>query len=468
MKIQPLLLIVIFLNLFGIANAQIGIGTSTPNPSAILDLTSITKGLLLPRMTALEQFAIVNPAIGLTIFNTTSGQIETNVGSTSGGILWKGANSSGTTPAFGTNSTQLATTQFVMSNTNHYNSISSNSEVITVSPTDVAIPDMILSPPVGRYLVSFNSEYTNVPTTIPSDTTTTYSSYSSTQGILDLNSAYAQLMAIPVTNSTHTITYGSGETILPGVYSTAAALSIAGVLTLDGGGDSNSLFIFRSSAAINTGAGTSLVLKNGASACNIFWISEGAVAMGAGTIMKGTLIAHGGAVAMGAGSDLVGHMFSTGGAIAFGPGTAVIPINCSYINFGVLNSFIIYTSAGALGGTAISHITGNLGTDYGLITGFETSIIDGTIFPPGNGTITTTIVTPAIVFPSSTATFSLYQNGIVLADSVRTKINSNYTNEISLQAIATVLENQPIEVRWNVTTGTLKLANRILTLINVR
>jgi siroheme synthase (precorrin-2 oxidase/ferrochelatase) len=103
-----------------------------------------------------------------------------------------------------------------------------------------------------------------------------------------------------------------------------------------------------------------------------------------------------------------------------------------------------------------------------LITGFETSIIDGIIFPPGNGTITTTVITPTIVSPSSTATFSLYQNGIVLANAIRIKINSNYTNEISLQAIATVMENQPIEVRWNVSTGTLKLSNRILTLINVR
>ena len=467
MKIQPLLLIVFFFNLFGIANAQIGIGTSTPNPSAILDLTSTTKGLMLPRMTASQQLALVHPAIGLTIFNTTSGQIETNVGTVLGGVLWNGPNN-GITATAGTNSTQLATTQFVMSNTNRYKSVSSSSEAVTVSPTDVAIPNMILSPPAGTYMVSFNSEYTNVPTTIPSVTTTTYSFYSSTQGILDLNAAYAQIMAIPVTNSIHTITYGSGETLPPGVYSAVGALSIAGVLTLDGGGDSNSVFIFRSSAAVNTGAGTSLVLKNGASACNIFWIAEGAIGLGAGTTMKGTLISHGGAVAMGAESNLVGHMFSTGGAIAFGPGTAVIPVNCSYIDLGILKSFIIYTSAGALGGTAISHITGNLGTDNGLITGFETSIIDGTIFPPGNGTIATTIVTPTIVSPSSTATFSLYQNGIVLADSVRTKINSNYTNEISFQAIATVTENQPIEVRWNVTTGTLKLSNRILTLINVR
>ena len=422
---------------------------------------------MLPRMTASQQLALVHPAIGLTIFNTTSGQIETNVGTVLGGVLWNGPNN-GITATAGTNSTQLATTQFVMSNTNRYKSVSSSSEAVTVSPTDVAIPNMILSPPAGTYMVSFNSEYTNVPTTIPSVTTTTYSFYSSTQGILDLNAAYAQIMAIPVTNSIHTITYGSGETLPPGVYSAAGALSIAGVLTLDGGGDSNSLFIFRSSAAINTGAGTSLVLKNGASACNIFWVAEGAVGLGAGTIMKGTVISHGGAVAMGAGGLLEGRLFSTFGAVAFGPGTATIPLNCTFINLGILASFVILTNSGALNGTGISNITGKLGTNYGIIDGFSTSIIDGTVFPPGNGTITTTVITPTIVFPSSTATFSLYQNGIVLADTVRTKINSNYTNEISLQAIATVMENQPIEVRWNVTTGTLKLANRILTLINVR
>lgn len=467
MKIQPLLLIVFFLNLFGIANAQIGIGTSTPNPSAILDLTSTTKGLLLPRITALEQLALVNPAIGLTIFNTTSGQIETNVGTVLGGVLWNGPNN-GITATAGTNSTQLATTQFVMSNTNRYKSVSSSSEAVTVSPIDVSIPNMILSPPAGTYMISFNSEYTNVPTTIPSTTTTTLTSYTSAQGVLDLNAAYAQLMAIPITNTTHTITFGSGETLFSGVYATAAALSIAGVLTLDGGGDSNSVFIFRSSAAIDTGAGTSIVLTNGASACNVFWVAEGAVGLGAGTIMKGTVISHGGAVAMGAGGLLEGRLFSTFGAVAFGPGTATIPLNCTFINLGILASFVIFTNSGALNGTGISNITGNLGTNYGIIDGFSTSIIDGTVFPPGNGTITTTVITPTIVFPSSTATFSLYQNGIVLADTVRTKINSNYTNEISLQAIANISENQPLEVRWNVTTGTLKLSNRILTLINVR
>ncbi len=44
-------------------NAQnnIGIGTTTPNTSAMLDVSSVTKGLLIPRMTALQRLAI-NPA----------------------------------------------------------------------------------------------------------------------------------------------------------------------------------------------------------------------------------------------------------------------------------------------------------------------------------------------------------------------------------------------------------------------
>jgi hypothetical protein len=228
------------------------------------------------------------------------------------------------------------------------------------------------------------------------------------------------------------------------------------------------LFIFKSVGAVNAAAGVSIVLTNGASASNIFWIAEGAAAIGAGTIMKGTLLAHGGAVAMGAGGDLVGHMFSTGGAIAFGPGTAITSPISSYVDFGVLNSFIIFTSAGALGGTGISHITGNLGTDLGLITGFGTAIIDGTIYEPGVGIITHTVTTPTTTASNATTTFGVYQNGNLIANSSKIKNATLNATDISLQAIATVTAGQPIDIRWKVETGTTTLANRILTLIKVR
>lgn len=49
---------------------NVGIGTSKPDPSAILDLNSNSKGLLLPRMSEAQRNAIKNPAAGLIIFQT--------------------------------------------------------------------------------------------------------------------------------------------------------------------------------------------------------------------------------------------------------------------------------------------------------------------------------------------------------------------------------------------------------------
>lgn len=50
---------------------NVGIGTTTPNSSAILDLSSTSKGLLVPRMTASQRLAIT-PVNGLLVFDTDS------------------------------------------------------------------------------------------------------------------------------------------------------------------------------------------------------------------------------------------------------------------------------------------------------------------------------------------------------------------------------------------------------------
>jgi hypothetical protein len=70
--------------------AQVGIGTTTPDASSALDITSTTKGLLIPRMTAAERDVIPLPAQGLMIFCTdcASGEGELQVNYASG---WKNA-----------------------------------------------------------------------------------------------------------------------------------------------------------------------------------------------------------------------------------------------------------------------------------------------------------------------------------------------------------------------------------------
>jgi hypothetical protein len=55
---------------------NVGIATSSPNPSAVLDLTSTTKGFLPPRMTFAQRNGITNPAQGLVIYCTDCGELQ--------------------------------------------------------------------------------------------------------------------------------------------------------------------------------------------------------------------------------------------------------------------------------------------------------------------------------------------------------------------------------------------------------
>ena len=52
-------------------DSNIGINTTSPNASSLLDVSSTTKGVLLPRMTTTQVNAISSPANGLTVYNTT-------------------------------------------------------------------------------------------------------------------------------------------------------------------------------------------------------------------------------------------------------------------------------------------------------------------------------------------------------------------------------------------------------------
>ena len=63
--------------------AQMVIGGSSPDPSALLDLQSTGKGLLPPRMTTAQRNAIALPATGLIVYNTDEGGLQLNLGTPS-------------------------------------------------------------------------------------------------------------------------------------------------------------------------------------------------------------------------------------------------------------------------------------------------------------------------------------------------------------------------------------------------
>ncbi|TXE18566.1 DUF3494 domain-containing protein [Psychroserpens burtonensis] len=220
------------------------------------------------------------------------------------------------------------------------------------------------------------STYTNDPTTV--------------QARIDLLRVYIHLDDVFVTEpSTHLPAFGSGETISPGVYSIGGAGSIAGALTLDGGGDPNAFFILKFEGALTVGAGSTITLSNGTRAANVFWISQGAISVAASSAMEGTLFAHPGAVTLGVNSTINGRLLTSEGAITIAAGGEVImpignstiPIKClgdcssaaAVDILGSLKGFALFTSFGAVANAATSGIVGAIGTNGGAISGFLTS-----------------------------------------------------------------------------------------------
>ena len=66
---------------FASAYSQVGIGTSSPNSSALLDMTSTNKGFLLPRLNLTgvnDNTSILNPANGLLVFNLAAAGTGSN------------------------------------------------------------------------------------------------------------------------------------------------------------------------------------------------------------------------------------------------------------------------------------------------------------------------------------------------------------------------------------------------------
>lgn len=319
-------------------------------------------------------------------------------------------------------------------------SINASTDISTTSVNDVVANGMTLTPGAGSYAVYFNSQYS-----IQSGNVTG-------QAALDYTTAYNALMAIPATDM-HLPVFGTGEVLTPGVYAVNSAGSVMGNLTLNAQGDANAVFIFRFSAAFSTAAGTNIILTNGASSSNIYWISEGAISLGASTTMKGTLWGHTGAVSLGAACNLNGRMFTNSGAINIDSSVISKP-SSSYINIGILISFAMFTSLGNVTNTAASTVNGDIGTNSGTVSGFGTATVNGTIYLPG-------------VDNNALATFSIYQNGVLISNSTRKRTLLLNTIDVTLHAIATILDGEAIDIRWKVDAGTVHLQNRILTLKSV-
>jgi hypothetical protein len=416
--------------------SQVGIGTLTPDDSAVLDLVSADKGFLMPRLSAAEISSLTLPAKGLIVFNTTTNDSEINIGTPSV-PLWIGIKR------------PVDPMMYAVNGVNDF--IASESVALQAS-------DLTLTPTSGTFLATFNGHMSNA--------TFTTTSFDSAIGEADLISLYNQLSNITSTG-THPIIFGGDEIITPGVYETGAALTLNGSFTLAGGtAEENPVFIFRGPGAFTTAVGITISLTGNAKPENIFWMSDVAMSTAANVTMKGTMMgaAAGGAGAMstGADTDLEGRIFTKLGAVTLGANTKiVIPTGASPVDLGSLSTFALWSNNGGVSDVATADTTGDAGTVAGVLSMTYTESATGAghhgeaYFPNTEGGEVTNI---------STTTYSIYVDGTEVLDSRRTI--EKQSTLISIQTMVTVASDAlPVELRWRVNKGTATLSNRFFSLI---
>jgi gliding motility-associated-like protein len=190
--------------------------------------------------------------------------------------------------------------------------------------------------------------------------------------------------------------FGNDSTIFAGTYLLSGATSLDLSLTLDAQGDPNAVFIFKMPAgppvfAFSTNANSKIILKNGAKACNVFWLVSGAVNMGTGTFMRGTIIS-GGAIDMSASDTLEGRALTINGAINIDNGSigflGYAPVGCGSPNltgpiaptFYAAKSFTIFSSIGPVADDNFSQITGDVGGNTDAPVNYNPLLVTGGIY----------------------------------------------------------------------------------------
>ena len=187
---------------------------------------------------------------------------------------------------------------------------------------------------------------------------------------------------------------GNGTTLIPGVYSISGAASLNLGLTLDAKGDANAEFIFKINGTLSANADAKIYLKNGAQACNVYWVAEGQVSLAPGTFMRGTIIANNAAIVINSLDTIEGRALSTAGAITIDGTLAYTPTGCGspYLSgpiapdFKSVACFTLFTSNGPVENTGISTIQGSIGTNVGSVTGFNPLLVTGNVHLIPDGT----------------------------------------------------------------------------------
>jgi hypothetical protein len=256
-----------------------------------------------------------------------------------------------------------------------------------------------------------------------------------TQAKADIQAAYNAAAGLATTQALTGTDLG-GQVLLPGVYTFASSGGLTGILTLDGGGDANALFVFQFGSTLVTASASSVVLINGAQACNVFWQVGSSATFGTGTDFVGNVLAFTSITVTTGVSLSRGGFYALGGAVTLDT-NLIDPLGAC----GAPAAIII----------AVPPVTVSVPTDI-IPTLPVTVVVPTSIIP----TLPITVVVPTSIFSTTTTTQT---PPVVTSTTTSTVTNPASTTTITLTVPVTVTQSVQVST-ITVTSTTTKYSTK--------
>ncbi len=239
-----------------------------------------------------------------------------------------------------------------------------------------------------------------------------------------------------------------GKTLLPGVYCYSSSAQLTGALTLDAGGVSNAVWVFKAGSTLTTAVNSSVLLTNGANPCNVYWQVGSSATLGTTTSFVGNIFALT-SITLNNGASVSGRVLARNGAVTLDNNTVTVPV-CNVPGTSIPPTLGKSFSPGTINAGGVSTLTITLSNANATPANLSGPLIDnlpnGVVVVPGSVS-TTCIETPAPLsgwFIVDTDTVGLTAEGLIPANGsctvtaqVTASVAGSYVNSLPAGALQT-------------------------------
>ena len=189
-------------------------------------------------------------------------------------------------------------------------------QTVTNTGPSVITGDLGVSP--GSAVTGFPPGIVSPPGTIhPADAV-------ALQAQTDVTVAYDTTAGLPCTADLTGLNLG-GLTLTPGVYCFSSSAQLTGTLTLDGQGDPEADFVFKTGSTLTTASASTVVLINQAQACRVFHQVGSSATLGTNSQFVGTILALTSITAT-TGTSVQGRLLARNGAVTLDTNSVTRPV----------------------------------------------------------------------------------------------------------------------------------------------